>query len=171
MIDWTEARMFAAIYRTYGPIGANTANVCLRHIPAYVDTPIGTRGYTKTTRRYIDALVMRSPLKPVLWAVEIKVTKADLNIELKDLPKSETWRKHTHAFYLAVPPDLVEYAKSVVPPEWGIMSALHTPTRKREKVSVVRRAKQNKNPEPLESRTWWAMARRAGKNDYKECSS
>jgi len=174
--EWTEERLFAAIYRTYGPVGSNAANVCVRHIPAYhqgwITSGRGTT-YEGEKKRYIDALVMTGITNPRLWAVEIKVTKADLNSELKDPSKSEAWARHVHGFYLAVPPDLVDYAKTLIPSAWGVISIkphhIGYTDSKREQVEVYKRAKTNKDPEPFDTRTWWAMARRAGKRDYEEC--
>lgn len=176
MTEWSEERMFAAIYRAYGPL-TKPANVCLRHVPAYTEGWIVSRDkwkreYWGIKKRYIDALVMTNIQSPRVWAIEVKVTKADLDVELRDLSKSETWSKHAHSFYLAVPPALVDYAKSVIPSAWGVLSVLaffdENPGHPQEATYVVRRAKVNKEPEPLDVRTWWAMARRAGKQDYKK---
>lgn len=165
---WTEERVFSAIYRTYGPIGANMGNICVRHAPSYVMRP-SKWGKEVETKRYIDALVVKDQFK-TRWGIEIKVTPQDLKSEVSDLQKSRAWAERVHSFYLAVPPDLLELATQITPPEWGLIVVRPHPVPKYEKVAVVRRAKKNSTPLELEPRTLWSLVRIKGKKDFEQCT-
>lgn len=121
-------------------------------------------GSDKGVRR-IDALVL---FRDKRWGIEIKVSKSDLVKELSDPTKAAAWAKYVHAFYFFVTPDLIEFAKANVPPQYGILSTDVVRTWKRwgggiaeytdHGVAHVRRAKKNSDPLPLTNGTIRRMA-------------
>jgi len=171
---WTEERLFCALYRNYGPYKKVT-NVCVRHVPAYqVNRVIKHRSGNVSkveTRRYIDALVMTSSKS--IWAVEMKVSSSDLRAELKKPEKAQAWAQHVNGFYFAVSPNLWEEAMDTVPAKYGIMTVPtgYAINGEREILAVRRRVKPNKNPDPMDPRTYLALARRAGKQDFVQCAA
>lgn len=170
---WTEKRMFAAVSKAYGP-QKHVTSVCARNVPAYQkERELKRWGSNETywleKRRYIDALIMKNPSAPKLWAVEIKVSLSDLKVELKDPEKTATWHAHTHAFYFAVPPKLEEAALDLIPKKYGILKVMREGSPGWEHTEVLRRSKVNKSPLPLDLRTYFALARRAGRQDFAEC--
>lgn len=56
-----------------------------------------------------------------LDGVEVKVSASDWLRELKNPAKAEFWWKHVNRFWLAVPPSLVERARSDLPTTWGLL--------------------------------------------------
>lgn len=111
---------------------------------------------SETTVRRIDALVL---FRDKRWAVEIKVSKSDLNYEIAHPEKSALWLLHTHSYYFLVTPQLVEHAMAVVPKHFGIM-AVETGY---GPVQILRRAKKNLDPLPLPYATILRMGVAYGK--------
>ncbi|MFS0885333.1 hypothetical protein [Aeromicrobium sp. 179-A 4D2 NHS] len=154
----TEKLLLDALYRQYqqGRLGA----AVIRHVPlglAYKQK--GFRADQKqgaeNTIRYIDALVL---FKDKRWAVEVKVSKADLKRELETPAKSVLWRAHTNAFYFLVPPEMVDHATEVIPPGSGIL----TLDPDSGGTVIVRRAKTNREPVELPEEMWRRLAARLG---------
>jgi hypothetical protein len=108
-----------------------------------------------TTVRRIDAVVM---FKDRSWAVEIKISRADLNRELANPAKTTLWRRHTSSFYYLVPPELLEYALLKVPTSSGVMS-----TSPGGRVQVHRRSARNLEPRVWPQVTLLRMMRALGK--------
>jgi hypothetical protein len=106
--------------------------------------------------RVIDALVLLPNGRR--WAVEIKVTAADLRLEVSRPEKSEPWRRTTHAFYLLVPTVLAPTALAEAPRPWGVLVADNPAFGTR----IARRSALGPG-EPLDDRSWTAMARGYGR--------
>lgn len=154
----TEKRLLDALYRQYqqGRLGA----AVIRHVPlglAYKQKGFRAdqRNGAENTIRYIDALVL---FKDKAWAVEVKVSKADLKRELETPAKSALWRAHTNAFYFLVPPEMVEHALEVIPKGSGILTLTLDGTG----TEIVRRATTNRAPEPLPDEMWRRLGARLG---------
>ena len=88
----------------------------------FSEFPVNT-GDAKHVRR-IDAFVFENLTSPstdiremVLRGIEIKIAKNDL---LKDEKMAE-YANYCDFFYVAVPPELKEDAKSIMLPEWGLL--------------------------------------------------
>ena len=103
-VEESMRQKFKSIYRVFGEFPVNTGDT--RHV------------------RRIDALVfenLTSPLtdirKMVLRGIEIKIARNDL---LKDEKMSE-YANYCDFFYVAIPPELKEDAKSIMLPEWGLL--------------------------------------------------
>ena len=119
---------------------------------------------SETSVRRIDALIL---FRDKRWAVEIKVSLSDLKSELAKPEKHALWALHTNSFYFLVAPNLVDYALANVPKQYGIMTSLRPMSREdfqgktwewQEKgITILRRAKVNKNPEEIPYHTWRRM--------------
>lgn len=154
----TEKLLLDALYRQYQQTRVGAA--VIRHVPlgiAYKQKGFRAdqRNGAENTIRYIDALVL---FKDKRWAVEVKVSKADLKKELETPAKSALWRNHTNAFYFLVPPEMVDHATEVIPPGSGIL----TITENAMGTEIVRRARTNRDPEPLPEEMWRRLGARLG---------
>jgi hypothetical protein len=116
------------------------------------DEPIMSGGveYPRTRVRRADALVLFIGKR---WAIEIKVSKADLRQDIADPSKQAAWAAHVHSLYFLVTPELLDLAKEIVPKAYGIM----VPTG--YGVEIRRRAKKNADPLPLQEATVRRMAK------------
>lgn len=161
-MTWTEHEVLDALYVDYQATKMNGA--VIRHVPLGL-SPSQPGFYDldqKATIRYIDALIIK---KERLWAVEVKVSRGDLRRELANPAKSMLWREHTHSFYFAVTPDLIDYALETVPPMFGVMC----PWRLRGAPSkgIHRRSKINREPAPLPDELWRRLGMRLGRFQYE----
>lgn len=160
---YTEREVLDALYIDYQATKMNGA--VIRHVPLGLSS--SQPGFydnleKQNTIRYIDALILK---KDRLWAVEVKVSRSDLRRELANPSKSMLWREHTHSFYFAVTPDLIEFALDVVPVGFGVMC----PWRLRGAPSkgIHRRAKNNPDPTPLPDELWRRLGMRLGKYQHE----
>ena len=103
-VEKSIRQKFKSIYHVFGEFPVNT-------------------GDTKHVRR-IDAFVFENLTSPstniremVLRGIEIKISKNDL---LRDQKMSE-YTNFCDFFYIAIPPELKEDAKSIMLPEWGLL--------------------------------------------------
>lgn len=160
-VPLTERDVLDALYVEYQHMKMSAAVV--RHVPLGLSTaqPGFYEPDQKGTIRYIDALVVR---KDRLWAVEVKTSRADLRRELANPDKSLLWREHTHAFYFAVPPDLLEFALAEIPPGWGVLCPWRLPGAGAP--TLRRRAHSNKTPEPLPLELWLRLSMRLGRYQH-----
>lgn len=155
----TEAAIVEALYRTYQKL--KMVNAVVPHAPLGLagSTNWGGDADPEDTIRFIDALVL---FRDKRWAVEAKISRGDLARELAAPVKSSAWRAHVHAFYIAVPPDLVDHAVETVPREFaGIMRADGW-------VRIVRRAVPNRQPVELPYDTWRRIARKGAKAHFTD---
>lgn len=163
---WTEREIIDALYDDYQLHKMNGA--VLRHVPLGLST--GQVGFWQAeasqTIRYIDALILRKDRR---WAIEVKVSKSDLKYELAHPEKSELWRFHTHSFYLAVSPDLIDFALAEAPKGYGVMC----PRRVRGAPSkgIHRRSANNPDPLPLPDELWRRVGMRLGRFQHKAANS
>ena len=121
------------------------------------------RGRAEHSVRRIDALVIKRNLAKgdSLWAVEIKVTAADLRHELAQPEKTAAWAQYVHSFYFLVPDHLGDIALAEVPKQYGVMVGNVFPQTKR-------RAQKNPNPAPLPLDTWRRIVAKLGEHQVEK---
>lgn len=168
---YTAADLVARLRRHYhhilGCVIVEEVSIGHRQYERGYKTLSGTKA-EKSVRR-IDALVMFTDKR---WAVEIKVSLTDLKRELATPEKQKLWADHTDAFYFLVTPALLEYAKTHVPKQYGIMVVdfvnVHEktwgdkiPWTFTDPIKVVRNAKKNLEPLSLPYTTTRRMAVRS----------
>ncbi len=74
-------------------------------------------------------------------AIEIKVSRGDLNSELKDPDKAHAIARFCNSFYLATPKGLTKGA--AIPPAWGVLEVSPSGG-----VRIAKKAQYNETPEP-----------------------
>jgi hypothetical protein len=163
----TEASLFAALYAQQFTQGSAT----VRHASVgepYLWSASRSAGRAQHSVRRIDALVIRRDLSKgdSLWAVEIKVTAADLRRELASPDKTQAWARYVHAFYFLVPEPLASLALDQVPTEYGVLVASPGGHGYR----VARTARRNHEPDPLPLDTWRRLAAKLGERQYQEAT-
>lgn len=154
----TEEGIFRALYYAQYRQGAA---VC-RHASVgepYLPSSVGRPERAQHGVRRIDALVIRRDVAKgdALWAVEIKVSAADLRHELASPEKAATWAQYVDAFYFLVSRELLDLALAEVPAGYGVMVA--SPYGYSE---IKRRAKRNPAPSPLPLDTWRRITAKLG---------
>lgn len=157
----TEESLFRALYWSQYRQGAA---VC-RHASVGEPHQYVTRGVANRAQhsvRRIDALVIRRSVAKgdSFWAVEVKVTLADLRRELSTPDKTEAWAQYVHAFYFLVPPSLLDVALAEVPPQYGVMVGKTFP-------EVKRRARRNPSPLPIPLDTWRRIVAKLGEHQIE----
>ncbi len=163
MSGQTEADVFARLYAKYATNGdAVCPHLAIGHSTFQRSTDDALPGFvpkdSDRSIRRIDAFIMRR--SGIRWAVEIKVTAADLRQELKRPEKTALWRAHTHSFYYAVPPELEQIALTEVPPEFGVLVAGSW-------LRNARRGPKNPTPLPIPDDTWRRLAARHGEIKFR----
>lgn len=158
----TETDLFVALYRQQFTQGSAT----VRHASVGEPYQYVTRGSAARAQhsvRRIDALVIRRDVAKgdSLWAVEIKVSAADLRRELEAPEKAATWARYAHCFYFLVTPALRDLALALVPKDYGVLVA------GRYGYDVARRARRNPTPEPLPLDTWRRISAKLGELQYQ----
>lgn len=151
---WTERTMLGVLHNQYQ---TKMVTAVVPHAPlGFAGSEVGfSHGNTDTTIRYIDALIL---FRDKRWAVEIKVSAADLRSELANPAKTALWRDHTHSFYYFVAPALVDIALAEVPPSVGVMTV-----EGRHFTKILRRSLINREAKELPYDTWRRIARRHGR--------
>lgn len=81
-------------------------------------TQVTTRCAASRIDRRLDVLLWNAGER---IGVEIKVTRADLAADVADRDKQWAWRRLTHRFAYAVPPDLEQAALDLVPDWCGVI--------------------------------------------------
>lgn len=162
----TEETMFRALYWSQYRQGAA---VC-RHASVGEPYQYVTRGKGDRAQhsvRRIDALVIRRSVAKgdALWAVEIKVSAADLRHELAQPEKTATWAQYVDAFYFLVAPELLDIALAEVPAQYGVMTASGYAYGYAE---IKRRAKRNPAPLPLPLDTWRRITAKLGEHQIEQ---
>jgi len=157
----TEGSLFRALYWAQVRQGAA---VC-RHASVgepYLPSSVGRPERAQHGVRRIDALVIRRSVAKgdSLWAVEIKVTAADLHRELMQPDKTEAWAQYVDSFYFLVAPELEAVALAEIPQPYGVILGTPFPTMKR-------RAKRNPNPLPLPLDTWRRIVGKLGEHQVE----
>lgn len=155
----TEESMFRGLYLSQFHQGAGVARHASVGEP-YLYSSVGKVERAQHGVRRIDALVIKRDVAKgdSLWAVEIKVTAADLRHELAQPEKTAAWAQYVNSFYFLVPDHLGPIALAEVPREFGVMVGTW-PT-------IKRRAKKNPNPLPLPLDTWRRLAAKLGEHQY-----
>lgn len=154
----TEGDLFEALYWTqYGQGSATVRHASVGEPHQYVTRGVQARAQHGVRR--IDALVIKRNVSKgdALWAVEIKVSAADLRRELSMPEKTLAWAQYTHAFYFLVTGELEALALDIVPKEFGVMVANSASWYR-----VARRARRNPSPLPLPLDTWRRLAASLG---------
>ena len=163
----TEEAMFRALYWSQYRQGSATC----RHASVGEPYQFVTKGLEVRAQhsvRRIDALVIRRSVAKgdSLWAVEIKVTAADLRHELAQPEKTATWAQYVDAFYFLVPTSLLDLALAEVPAGYGVM--VGTIGVHYGHVDIKRRAKKNPNPIPLPLDTWRRITAKLGEHQIEK---
>lgn len=158
----TEESLFRGLYWAQYRQGAAVA----RHASVGEPFTYVTRGHEARAQhgvRRIDALIVKRNVAKgdSLWAVEIKVTPADLRRELEHPEKTEAWAQYVHAFYFLVPPALADTALAEVPKRYGVMVAGGYP-------NILRRATRNPSPLPLPLDTWRRVLAKLGEHQIEQ---
>lgn len=157
----TEESMFHGLYWSQYRQGSG---VC-RHASVgepYLPSSVGRPERAQHGVRRIDALIIRRNVAKgdALWAVEIKVTAADLRHELAQPEKTAAWAQYVHAFYFLVPDALADIALAEIPSQYGVMVGDRYP-------QIKRRAKRNPNPLPLPLDTWRRITAKLGEHQIE----
>ncbi len=144
MTPCTEAAMLSLVDATF----PSPTYAVLRHVRN------GT-GWLRAART-IDALVVGCwPSRGlVLWAVEVKVTRADFRRELKEAEKADALARYCDAFYIAAPKGIVPVDE--LPPAWGLYEADGG-----KKLSRAKEATTNATPKALDRLFLAAICRAA----------
>lgn len=159
---WTERQMLDVLHSQYQTA---MVNAVVPHAPLGLSgSEVGFYANGKASSiRYIDALVL---FRDKRWAIEIKVSAADLRQELRNPNKTALWREHTHSFYYFVSPDLADLALAEVPKSVGVMTV-----QGRTFTQILRRSQINREPLELPYDTWRRIARRHGRNILGKASA
>ena len=97
-----------------------------------VDSP-GTRNARRIDALVAETITAKYPRQIKLHGIEIKVSRSDLEHD----DKMAEYTQYVDCFWIAIPPHLVDDAKDLAMPCWGILSV------DEEKLEVVRNASKN----------------------------
>ena len=132
MSDWTEGRMLACIARTFSQ---STQGDGRRYAVAYHVNNGAGFNYGRT----LDAIVMDTwPSKGLLLhGIEVKVSKADLRMELGDTRKAGAFLPYLDTFSIAAGPECGTQTEllATIPPQWGV----YAPDSSGERLRTIRK--------------------------------
>ena len=160
----TERDMLDALAHRYTAIrpGTLTSDRWVR--AEHVQSRIGDAGWRGPTRgvaaervqfRIADFIAMDTyPSTQAVHGVEVKVSRSDWLTELADQSKAETFRRHCHYWWLAVPD--VSIVRDDLPDGWGLLVLGTSGLRARRRAPLL-------DPEPIPLDLTMTIARAAAK--------
>lgn len=95
---------------------------------------------------------------------EVKVSRADWLAELRNLGKSEAWRRYCHRWYLVCPDHSI--VRDDLPDGWGLMTL--TPG---GVLRVKAAAPENESREPMPVQVYAQLARSIAQTAARECAA
>lgn len=131
---WTEAKMLDLLRQKYTRVRPYTdADRYVR--AAHVPRPSGYG----MAQRIADYLVLDTYTPQRLIGFEVKVSRSDWLVELRNPLKADEWRRYCHQWFLVVPDMAI--VREELPPGWGAMSI--------DKTGALRVRQQSPAQEPL----------------------
>ncbi|WP_336818967.1 hypothetical protein [Gordonia sp. MMO-8] len=112
--------------------------------------------------RIADYIVLDTYGDSQILGFEVKVSRSDWLTELGDPTKSEKWKQHCHAWYLAVPD--VSIVRDDLPSGWGLLAPDKTGK------LVIRRRSKLPDPEPMPLPILASLGRAIAQTSAKENS-
>lgn len=160
----TERDMLDALCRRYTAIRPGTVSSDRWVRAEHVQSRIGDASWRGPTRgvpvgtsrmRVADFIAMDTyPSTQAVHGVEVKVSRGDWLTELADLSKSETFKRHCHYWWLAVPD--VSIVRDDLPDRWGLLVLGSAGLRARRRAPLL-------DPEPIPLDLTMTIARAAAK--------
>lgn len=161
-VENARRNLWNTLHPTYGDYYRKRHEENPGRWPLAESLPEGWKPHNQVLERRIDALIIERQRT----AIEIKVTRSDFKADTEE--KRAPWAAYTHRFVYAVPTGLV--SPDEVPDYCGLWYVDPEASRKyqwQHGVSVVKKAKINKEPMELPDRLVKSLLGRLSRYEYQ----